>query len=597
MRGPCNGSEIRPWQARLVQADRQVGGVPAAKRRRYRRPVRFGLLGPLEVSDGDGPVPLGGPKQRVVLAHLVLSANRAVPTDRLIDALWGESLPEEPMATLRVYVSRLRSALGQDAIEGRAPGYLLHAAPDEVDAMLFEELMREARRDTVDPRLRVSTLDEALELWRGPALADLATEPSLSGEIARLEELRLQAVEEKIAAQLALGQHGDVVAELEALTVAHPLRERVWGLLMLALYRSGRQADALGAFQRARELLADELGIDPTGDLQGLQEQILRHDAALDLDGRPLRGYRLLEQIGEGSFGVVHRAIQPHVGREVAIKSINPELANDPEFVRRFEAEAQIIARLENPHIVPLYDYWRDPDGAYLVMRYLSGGSLRRRLQEERTMAPEELSVLVDHVSQALSTAHRQGIVHRDVKPENVLLDGEGNAYLTDFGIAKDVSNPQATKTGPLGTPVYLSPEQIRGEPVTPRTDVFALGVLIFEALTGRQPFPDGSIATLLQKNLNDPLPPVREMRPELSAAIDDVIAHATQKDPAAPLQRCLGARRGVPRLDRSGRRSGCSRGRLAEPLQGAPSVRRSRRRGLLRPRGAGPATRRAVRR
>ncbi len=164
----------------------------------------------------------GDPKQRVVLAHLVLSANQAVPVDRLIDALWGEGLPEEPMATLRVYVSRLRSALGQDAIEGRAPGYLLHADPDEVDAMLFEELMREARRDTVDPRLTVSTLDEALELWRGPALADLATEPSLSGEIARLEELRLQAVEEKIAAQLALGQHGDVVAELEALTA--PIR-------------------------------------------------------------------------------------------------------------------------------------------------------------------------------------------------------------------------------------------------------------------------------------------------------------------------------------------------------------------------------------
>ncbi|HET9249706.1 MAG TPA: protein kinase [Actinomycetota bacterium] len=328
-----------------------------------------------------------------------------------------------------------------------------------------------------------------------------------------------------------MGRHADVTGELEALTAAHPLRERVWELLMLALYRSGRQADALTAFQRARELLADELGIDPTADLQTLQEQILRHDPKLDLDGRPLRGYRLLEKIGEGSFGVVHRAIQPHVGREVAIKSIVPELANDPAFVRRFEAEAQIVARLENPHIVPLYDYWRDPDGAYLVMRYLSGGSLRRRLEEERTLAPEELAGVVDQVAQALSAAHRQGIVHRDVKPENVLLDADGNAYLTDFGIAKDVSNPQATSTGLLGTPVYLSPEQIRGEPVTPRTDVYSLGVLIFEALTGRQPFPDGSIATLLHKNLHEPLPSVLESDPRLPAAVDGILARATAKD------------------------------------------------------------------
>jgi len=498
--------------------------------------VRFALLGPLEVSDGDGPVLLGGPKQRVVLAHLVLGANRVIPIDRLIDALWGEHLPEEPKAALQVYVSRLRSGLGQNVIEGHTRGYVLHAEPDEIDAFRFEELLREARRGTVDPRSTMSLLDEALELWRGPALADLATEASLSGEIARLDELHLQAIEERIGAQLALGRHADVIGELEALTAAHPLRERVWALLMLALYRSGRQADALSAYQRARELLADELGIDPTADLRILQEQILRHDPELDLDGRPLRGYRLLEKIGEGSFGVVHRAIQPHVGREVAIKAIVPELANEARFIRRFEAEAQIVARLEGPHIVPLYDYWRDPEGAYLVMRYLSGGSLRRKIEEEGSIRPTELARLVDQIAQALGTAHRQGIVHRDIKPENILLDGEGNAYVTDFGIAKDVSDPRATKTGPIGTPVYLAPEQIRGEPVSPATDVHALGVVLYEALTGRQPFPDGSIATLLHRNLNDPLPSVLDVRPDLPMTIDDVIARATAKDPGSRL-------------------------------------------------------------
>jgi len=149
-------------------------------------------------------------------------------------------------------------------------------------------------------------------------------------------------------------------------------------------------------------------------------------------------------------------------------------------------------------------------------------------------MHAAELAGLVDQVAQGLSTAHRQGIVHRDVKPENVLLDSDGNAYLSDFGIAKDVSNPQVTKTGPLGTPVYLSPEQIRGEPVTPRTDVFALGVLIYEGLSGRQPFPDGSIATLLHKNLTETLPSVLQSDPRLPAAVDQVLAQATAKDPSA---------------------------------------------------------------
>ena len=238
-----------------------------------------------------------------------------------------------------------------------------------------------ARGNGSDPRVTDEILAEALELWRGPALADLSGEPSLTGEIARLEELRLQALEEKIEARLDLGRHVQVIAELEGLTQAHPLRERLWGGLMLALYRSDRQAEALAAFERARTVLAEELGIDPSRDLQLLHERILRQDPELDLKGEPLRGYRLLEQIGEGAFGVVYRATQPQVGREVAVKAVAPELANHPDFVRRFEREAQIVARLEHPHIVPLYDYWREPDAAYLVMRFLRGGSVEDLLR------------------------------------------------------------------------------------------------------------------------------------------------------------------------------------------------------------------------
>jgi DNA-binding SARP family transcriptional activator len=166
--------------------------------------VRFGVLGPLEVSGQDGPLSLGGPKQRIVLAHLVLGANKVVSAERLIDALWGEDLPEDPRSTLQVYVSRLRSVLGSENVEARAPGYLLRAEREEVDALRFEDLLGEARSNGDEPRATDRILTEALALWRGPALSDLAREPSLAGEISRLEELRIQAIEENIAAELEL---------------------------------------------------------------------------------------------------------------------------------------------------------------------------------------------------------------------------------------------------------------------------------------------------------------------------------------------------------------------------------------------------------
>jgi WD40 repeat protein/DNA-binding SARP family transcriptional activator len=469
-----------------------------------------------------------------VLAHLVLGANQVVPAEHLVDAVWGDDLPQDPKATLQIYVSRLRSAIGGDAIEGRPPGYLLHADPDEVDALRFESLLREVHANTIEPGAAATTLGEALELWRGPALADLASEPSLSGEIARLEELRLQATEEKIAAELDLGREARVVAELETLTRTHPLRERLWGELMLALYRLDRQAEALSAFERARALLAEELGIDPSRDLQVLHERILRQDPDLVLKGEPLRGYRILEEIGEGAFGVVYRATQPQIGREVAIKAVHPELANHPDFVRRFEREAQIVARLEHPHIVPLYDYWREPDAAYLVMRFLRGGSLEELLAKG-PLEPAHAATILDQVAAALAAAHRQGVVHRDVKPGNVLLDEEGNAYLTDFAVALDAGAPEKSSgTMIRGTPAYLSPEQIRLEPASPATDVYALGIVLYEMLTGAHPFSDASLTALVDRHGHDALPSVRAARPELPPAVDRTIARATAKDAKA---------------------------------------------------------------
>ncbi|HYT78087.1 MAG TPA: protein kinase [Actinomycetota bacterium] len=256
--------------------------------------------------------------------------------------------------------------------------------------------------------------------------------------------------------------------------------------------------------------------------------------ALAELAGGSLRGYRLLEPLGEGSFGSVHRAFQPQVGREVAVKVVHPRFANDPEFIRRFETEAQLVARLEHPHVVPLYDFWREPDGAYLVMRYLKGGNLRKVLASG-PMAPADAARLLDQVGLALAVAHRQGVVHRDVKPANILFDEDGNAYLSDFGIARDLATAEVATPGvtPSSLAYYVSPEEIRGQPATAATDVYGLGLLLYEALAGRHPFAGTSPAEVVQKHLRQPIPSIRAVRPELPAAFEEVIARATAKAPA----------------------------------------------------------------
>ena len=242
--------------------------------------MEFRILGPLEVWDDGGEVSLGGPKPRALLAGLLLHPNEVVPADRLIDELWGEDSPEDAAAALRVNVSRLRKALPQDVLTTRSPGYVIRVEPDELDLHRFERLVDEgrsllARGLAADASVR---LRDALALWRGPALAEFAYESFAQSAIARLEEIRLAAVELRIDADLALGRHAELVGELEALVAEHPLRERLRRCLMTALYQSGRQAEALDAYQEARRALVDELGIDPSPALQELERAILRQE-------------------------------------------------------------------------------------------------------------------------------------------------------------------------------------------------------------------------------------------------------------------------------------------------------------------------------
>jgi serine/threonine protein kinase/DNA-binding XRE family transcriptional regulator len=226
-----------------------------------------------------------------------------------------------------------------------------------------------------------------------------------------------------------------------------------------------------------------------------------------DLSGRAVRGYELGERIGAGGFGAVYRARQSAIEREVAVKLILPQFADHPDFIRGFEAEAQLVARLEHPHIVPLYDFWREPGAAYLVMRLLRGGNLEMVLADG-PLPPDALLPLLTQVGTALHTAHRAGVIHRDIKSANILLDGDRNAYLADFGIAKTLSAGSATETGAIvGSPAYFSPEQIQAEPVKPQSDIYCLGIMLFELLTGQKPFPGPTPIAFIQQHLAETLP------------------------------------------------------------------------------------------
>ena len=255
-------------------------------------------------------------------------------------------------------------------------------------------------------------------------------------EIGRLESLRLDAVEGRIEADLARGLSHQLVGELQGLVREHPLREHFTALLMTALYRSQRQAEALRVYSQLRNRLGSELGIEPSEPLRDLEEQIIMGDPRLEPvqgarvlrgpePGLAVRGYELRSSLGKTKFGTVYRAYQPAIGREVAIKVIRPELANDPVFVRRFEAEATLIAGLESNHVVPLYDFWREPDAAFLVEKLITGGDLGHLLSGGPLTSDRVMEILAQ-VGRPLTMAHELGVVHGGLQLETSCLTSRG---------------------------------------------------------------------------------------------------------------------------------------------------------------------------
>ncbi len=421
----------------------------------------FSVLGPLEVRCDGEPVGLGGQRQRALLALLLLNANRVVGTEQLVDRLWGEHPPPTATASLQNGIGHLRKALGADRVETRPPGYRIRVDGDELDLTSFERVLHDAR--SLPPEVRATALRDSLARWRGPPLADFTYEAFAQSEIARLEELRLTALEERIDADLELGRDAELVGELESLIAAHPLRERLRGQLMLALYRSGRQAEALEAYRVARHALTEELGIEPTPTLQRLNASILRQDAALDASGAPPA--TIGDEVEEAARALV-------AGRVVLV--VGPGVATDGAPVRPAAVAARLAESFRCPPaegcelprvaqyvavtrgIGPLYDelhdFFSEDAGATPVQAAVA--DLAVRLRELGSPAPVVVTTGYDH-------AFEQALEERDQPFDTLAYVAGGRdrgrfVHLRADGDACLVELPNAYVDVPIGERVVL---------------------------------------------------------------------------------------------------------------------------------------------
>lgn len=254
-----------------------------------------------------------------------------------------------------------------------------------------------------------------------------------------------------------------------------------------------------------------------------------------DLIGTTLGGHRILSSLGQGGMARVYRAYQENLDREVAVKVLPPWFAADRNFVERFNLEAKLVARLSHPNIVTVHDANEQQGHLYIVMQLVDGGTLKQRLEQGKTIAAQEVISIFTQIASALSYAHEQGIIHRDVKPVNVLMDKSGRPILSDFGIAKVLASTNDNLTRPgagVGTPEYMSPEQCQGVAVDGRADIYALGVMLFEALAGRTPFRADNYPALAHSHLYEPPPSPRSINPAIPPGVERVILTALMKNP-----------------------------------------------------------------
>src|SRR5512137_2755480 len=249
------------------------------------------------------------------------------------------------------------------------------------------------------------------------------------------------------------------------------------------------------------------------------------------MDPEKIGRYQIIAEIGRGGMATVYRATDPRSEREVAIKVLPREMLHDPQFRTRFEREAKTIAKLEHPAIVPVYDFGEEDGQPYFVMRFMTGGSLSDRIRKG-PLSVADVAHLMSRLAPALDSAHNKGIIHRDLKPGNILFDQYGEPYISDFGIAKLTEAPGGmTGSAIVGTPAYMSPEQAQGEQVDRRSDIYGMGVILFEALSGQQPFHGDTPMSVVVKHITDPVPHILDLKPDLPLGVEKVIGKALAKD------------------------------------------------------------------
>jgi WD40 repeat protein/DNA-binding SARP family transcriptional activator len=472
------------------------------------------LLGQFDLRLNGQPVELRSRPAQSFLAYLLLNAGTACRREKLSGILWPESTEANARNSLRQVLWRVHQALDLDHNYLLVDDFSVTFNPSEpywLDVAILDHKGVEAGP--------LEELIAAVSVYEGELL------PGFYEDWVSLERDRLQAVFEQkmkvLLDRLVTEQRWPEILDWGERWIAHGnTPEPAYQSLMVAHAALGDVSSVAAVFRRCTDALR-ELGVEPSDQTRALYERLTKGE---------IRGYELRQPVSTGEFGSLYRAYHRLVGREVAIKVLLPEYANQPDFIRRFDAEAQLIARVEHPHILPLYDYWREPDGAYIVMRWMRGGSLRLLLRK-RPLSASNATRLVDQIAAALTAAHRQGLVHGHLKPENILFDEEGNAYLTHFGISSDVRRLRGDGLPAASKPLaYLAPEQAHGEPATPLSDQYSLGLIVAEVLTGR--FPRDKLKAVAA-GINSNAATTRERRPDLPSELDDVIQRATAPNPA----------------------------------------------------------------
>jgi DNA-binding SARP family transcriptional activator len=475
------------------------------------------LLGQFEVRLDGIAIDIPSRTAQSLLAYLISNPGTAFRREQLAGVLWPDSTETNSKGYLRNAIWRIRKTLKD--ISSDSSDYILsnkiniafnHKLPFWVDTQVLEKGTGQSAQELL----------EETSLYQGELL------PGFYEDWVVLERERLRTLFDRKMHRLLQcltdeGSWEQVIEGAERWISLGDTPEPAYRALMLAYASLGDKSKALAIFKRCAEALEHELGVSPTDETLLLEKRIRSGEPLFPAaDQKGVRGYELREVLGQGSYGSVFNALHSATGREVAVKVIRPEYANDPDFIRRFEVEAQGVARLEHPFIVPLYDFWREPDGAFLVTRLLKGGSLQTALQS----GPLELgqvAAMLDQLAAGLQTAHQHGLIHQHLKPSDILFDETGHAYLYDLGIASILGGnghkPPAS--------IYTAPELLRNEPPTPQADLYSLGVILFQALSGGLPET--------QPESGNSLSLLRSHGPDLPVEIERVLQRATAADPA----------------------------------------------------------------